>query len=112
MVKTKVTNRLHESTITNRLLARQHLVRQDKQCYNWMPSKELIDTVCFGQCHSRYTARLNNASERDSTISTITLSDYDVVDVVKVRNEEEEPHFVNNIRELMSLLYLIQVYEL
>ena len=82
MVKTKVTNRLHASTVANRLLARQHLVRQDKLCYNWTPSKELIDTVSFGQCHSRYTARLNNVSKQNSTVSTITLSDYDVVDVV------------------------------
>ena len=82
IVKTKVTNRLHASTVANRLLARQHFMRQDKQCYNWTPSKELIDTVRFGQCHSRYTARLNNASEQNSTVSTITLSDYDVVDVV------------------------------
>ena len=87
MVKTKVTNRLHASTVANRLLARQYLVRQDKQCYNWTPSQELIDTVAlrFGQCHSRYTARLNNASQQNSTVSTvstITLSDYDVVGVV------------------------------
>ena len=74
MMKTKVTNQLHASTVANRLLAKQHLVCQDKQWCNWTPSKELIDTVRFGQCHSCYTAELNNASE--------LLSDYNVVDLV------------------------------
>ena len=82
MVKTKVANRLHASTVAKSLLVRQHLVRQDKQCYDYTPSKELIDTACFWQCHSQYTAWLNNASEQNSTISTIILSAYDIVDVV------------------------------
>ncbi|GFN82013.1 Zinc finger protein [Plakobranchus ocellatus] len=74
LVKTPTTNRLRPSTVANRLLARQHLRRNEKNCHTWTPPKELLNSVQSGQCHSRYTTRLC----QKATENVVTF--YDVLD--------------------------------
>ncbi|GFO05167.1 hypothetical protein PoB_003167200 [Plakobranchus ocellatus] len=71
LVKTPTTN---GPTVANRLLARQHLRRNEKNCHTWTPSKELLNSVQSGQCHSRYTTRLC----QKATENVVTF--YDVLD--------------------------------
>lgn len=66
MVKTPATNGLRASTVANRLLARQHLKRQERECHSWTPSKRLVNDVRFGRCHSRYLTRLGDEAEQNA----------------------------------------------
>jgi hypothetical protein len=81
MVKTHVTNRLFVSTVTNRLLAKQAIVRQGGECYSWTPNKNLIDDVIAGRCNQLYAERIK-LKKRQSTIATVPEEDdvYDSVD--------------------------------
>jgi hypothetical protein len=53
-VKTPRTNRLHASTVQNRLLANQHISRQHQNCATWIPHQSILKDIESGACHSRY----------------------------------------------------------
>lgn len=54
MIKTGRTNRLHASTLCNRLLANQAITRQGAECHNWKPSDRLLKDISNGACYQRY----------------------------------------------------------
>jgi len=53
MVKTPQTNRLHASTVANRILSRQTISRQGAPCRTWQPPKVVVEDVQYGRCHTR-----------------------------------------------------------
>ena len=73
MIKTPLTNRLHVSTVANRLLAGQAISRQGQECHSWEPSSHLVQDVQSGNCHKRYTNKQRQHQEEK------TLHVYDVV---------------------------------
>jgi len=66
-VKTKQTNRLHLSTVANRLLAKQAIPRSGEVCCSWKPTQSLIKAVMDKAPHQRYieTIKENSAAESD-----------------------------------------------
>jgi len=80
LVKTAQTNQLHPSTVANRLLAKQALVRQDSECYSWEPCKPLVADVMYGHCHGRYKVRLQEKHAAATTVHVVDLDDdYDCI---------------------------------
>jgi hypothetical protein len=74
-LKTKDTNRLYVSTLMNRLLARQHVVRRGGNCNTWVPSTELVSDVSGGYCHQRYKNSLQQ--NRDDQRMVLHYDIYD-----------------------------------
>ena len=73
IIKTKKTNRLHVSTVANRLLAKQAIARKDGACHKWEPSTSLIEDVKSGQCHRRYNER--EAERQQGEVATLHADD-------------------------------------
>ncbi|KAK3881280.1 hypothetical protein Pcinc_014266 [Petrolisthes cinctipes] len=76
IIKTKRTNKLHVSTVANRLLAKQAIARQGATCCQWEPSASLIRNVVDGQCHKRYLAR--EAARKQKEVTTMYCDDADL----------------------------------
>lgn len=78
LIKTNKTNRLHVATAANRILAKQAISRQDVPCYNWEPSRSLIDDLKNGKCHQRYENRLKETRKMElATFSGDAAADDD-----------------------------------
>ena len=75
IIKTKQSNRLLATTISNRLLAKQAIARQSVKCFDWEPSARLIGDVKSGACHQRYVERCNKREV--ATIHPASDSDSD-----------------------------------
>lgn len=58
MIKTPLTNKLHSTTLANRILARQYLGRRNSTCCTWSPDQKLVESVMNGVCHQRYLERM------------------------------------------------------
>lgn len=69
IIKTKKTNRLHVSTVANRLLAKQAIARKDGTCHKWKPSTSLIEDFKSGQCHRRFSDR--EATRQQGEVATL-----------------------------------------
>ncbi|BFZ21019.1 hypothetical protein BsWGS_24058 [Bradybaena similaris] len=80
IVKTSVTNRLHVSTVANRLLAKQAISRRGVECHSWVPPKNLIADVMNGRCYQHYVERVKG-KQRQQTLVTIHEEDdaYDTI---------------------------------
>ena len=76
IIKTKQSNRLLATTISNRLLAKQAIARQSVKCFDWEPSARLIGDVKSGACHQRYVVERCNKREV-ATIHPASDSDSD-----------------------------------
>ena len=51
------------STLSNRLLAKQAISRQEVPCYQWQPSASFIRDVKSGQCYRRCAERERQGKE-------------------------------------------------
>ena len=65
MIKTPLTNRLHSSTLGNRLLAKHCIARQGGYCHTWEPGKKLVQDVQFGHCRRRYFQKDDHRENKD-----------------------------------------------
>lgn len=84
MIKTPKTNRLHAETVASRLLAKQAIARNNTPCYEWEPSKLLIEDMVVGRCHQRYTNRLQEKKQQDVvTVHSLEDSDSDVFETAQ-----------------------------
>ena len=61
MIKMKYTNRLLTSSVTNRLLAKQAIARKKVPCYEWEPSRQLINYIRNSKCRQRYGERCSKS---------------------------------------------------
>lgn len=98
IIKTKKTNRLHVSTVANRLLARQGIARKAGACHKWEPSTSIED-VKSGQCHRRYNER--EAARQQGEVALCTLM---------IQKHQRKTHFVslyNNSSKSRSVLHYI-----
>ncbi|KAK3885503.1 hypothetical protein Pcinc_010244 [Petrolisthes cinctipes] len=82
IIKTKRTNKLHVSTVANRLLAKPAITRQGATCCQWESSASLIRDVADGHCHKRYLAR--EAARKQKEVTTVYPDD------AELPSEEEE----------------------
>jgi hAT family C-terminal dimerisation region/N-terminal of Par3 and HAL proteins len=80
IIKTPRTNRLQAETIASRLLAKQAIVRNDTPCYEWEPSKSLVQDMVKGTCHQRYIKRIEE-KKRQCNVTVHNLNDGDGDDV-------------------------------
>ena len=77
--KTKFTNRLKAETVTDRLLAKQAIIRKGATCSSWEPSLELTKEVVDGTCHRRYASRLKSYKNNELiTMERVNEDDEDM----------------------------------
>ena len=71
MIKTPMTNRLHAETVASRLLAKQAIARNNSTCYEWEPSRSLLEDMVKGRCHQRYVNRLKQKTQQNVLIAHV-----------------------------------------
>ena len=81
IVKTKQTNKLLCETVSNRILAKQAVVK-DGVCHTWNPSKSLLEDMREGRCRQRYAKSIEfHKKENTLSISNTDLDEGEVIDI-------------------------------